>query len=37
MVKVYEEVINSDFEGTIIDIESIGNFNHSFLRTDSRH
>jgi len=26
MIKIYEEVIKSDFEGTIIDVESIGYF-----------
>lgn len=37
MVKVFEEIINSAFKGTIIDIESIGNFSHSFLQSDSRY
>lgn len=34
MVKIYEEVENSDFEGTIIDIETIGDFDSSYR--DSR-
>lgn len=37
MVKVFGEIINSAFKGTIIDIESIGNFSHSFLQSDSRY
>jgi hypothetical protein len=37
MVQVFEEVIKSDFEGTIIDIESVGNFSRSFPESDSRH
>lgn len=37
MVKVFEEIINSAFKGTIIDIESIGNFSNSFFKSDSRH
>lgn len=35
MVKVYEEVKKSDFKGTIIDIETIGDFDRSYF--DSRH
>jgi len=35
MVKIYEEVENSDFEGTIIDIETIGDFDSGY-RGDSR-
>ncbi len=34
MVEVYEEVENSDFKGTIIDIETIGDFDYSYF--DSR-
>ena len=34
MVEVYEEVENSDFKGTIIDIETIGDFDRSYR--DSR-
>lgn len=34
MVKVYEEVESSDFEGTIIDIETIGDFDYNY--SDSR-
>ncbi len=34
MVEIYEEVENSDFEGTIIDIETIGDFDSSYR--DSR-
>jgi hypothetical protein len=37
MVQIFEETINSGFEGTIIDIESIGNFSNSFSKSDSRH
>jgi len=34
MVKIYDEEIKSDFEGTIVDLETIGYFNDSF--EDSR-
>lgn len=34
MVKIYEEKLNESFEGTIIDIETIGNFDRKFK--DSR-
>ncbi len=34
MVKIYSEKIRSDFEGTIIDLETIGYFNDRF--DDSR-
>ena len=37
MLKIFEEAVNSDFKGTIIDIETIGNFSHSFLQSDSRY
>jgi hypothetical protein len=34
MVIIYSEKVSSDFKGTIIDIESVGEFNRSFI--DSR-
>jgi len=34
MIEEYDEIMRSDFDGTIIDIESIGNFDSRF--NDSR-
>ena len=37
MIREYKEVINSNFNGTVVDIETIGKFNPNYKRTnDSR-
>ena len=36
MIQEYSEESKSDFEGTILDIETIGDFDHLY-RYDSRH
>lgn len=37
MVKIHSEDIKSDFKGTIIDLETIGDFDKTYRDYDSRH